>query len=241
MSLKQSFSTANNPITFSANYHPGSNSLSNTQVNAHRFVGAMANAERGVHSYVAGFSGMGRYGEEPLFTSTPLPQFVGESPLAGGIAQTPKDRERVTLATGMTSDLTVAFGPIGFSIESGSFKYKGIDYTIVTVGYAGGWDISAGANILTIRGYSDTFNPYDLGGWSTQHNVSVSILSGAYEKPFERRYNPYFLDSYRSRSLGLTISTEFIGASLVHGYTWIYPTPKGPALTDLYKRRPGGY
>jgi RHS repeat-associated protein len=82
MSFKQSFSTAYNPIVFSANYHPGNNSWSNTQVNAHRLVGAMANAERGVHSNIAGFSGMGRYGEGPLFTSTPLPQFVGESPLA---------------------------------------------------------------------------------------------------------------------------------------------------------------
>jgi hypothetical protein len=86
MSFKQSFSTANNPVTFSANYHPGSNSLSNTQVNAHRLVGAMANAERGVHSNVAGFSGMGRYGDGPMFTTTPFDQFVGESPLAGGVA-----------------------------------------------------------------------------------------------------------------------------------------------------------
>jgi hypothetical protein len=46
----------------------------------------MANAERGVHSNVAGFSGMGRNGEEPLFATTPLPQFVGESPLAGEVA-----------------------------------------------------------------------------------------------------------------------------------------------------------
>ncbi len=86
MSFKQSFSTANNPITFSANYHPGSNSWSNSQVNAHQLVGAMANAERGVHSFVAGFSGMGRNGEGPLFTSTPFDQFVGESPLAYGVA-----------------------------------------------------------------------------------------------------------------------------------------------------------
>ena len=86
MSFKQSFSTANNPVTFSANYHPGNNSLSNTQVNAHRLVGSMANAEQGVHSNTAGFSGMGRNGEEPLFATTPLPQFVGESPLAGGVA-----------------------------------------------------------------------------------------------------------------------------------------------------------
>jgi RHS repeat-associated protein len=86
MSFKQSFSTANNPIVFSGKYHPGSNSWSNTQVNAHRLVGAMANSERGVHNYVAGFSGMGRNGEGPLFTSTPFDQFVGESPLAGGVA-----------------------------------------------------------------------------------------------------------------------------------------------------------
>ncbi len=86
ISFKQSFSTANNPIVFSGNYHPGSNSWSNTQVNAHRLVGAMANSERGVHSYVAGFSGMGRNGEGPLFTSTPFDQFVGESPLAGAVA-----------------------------------------------------------------------------------------------------------------------------------------------------------
>jgi hypothetical protein len=46
----------------------------------------MANSERGVHNYVAGFSGMGRNGEGPLFTSTPFDQFVGESPLAGGVA-----------------------------------------------------------------------------------------------------------------------------------------------------------
>jgi RHS repeat-associated protein len=241
MSFKQSFSTAYNPIVFSANYHPGSNSWSNTQASAHQLVGVMANADRGVHSYVAGFSGMGRYGEGPLFTSTPLPQFVGESPLAIGIAQSPIAQKRVTLATGMTSDITVAFGPIGFSIESGTFKYKGIDYTIVTVGYAGGWDISAGANLLMIRGYPDTFNPYDLGGWSTQFNISGLIVSGAHEKPFYRRYNPYFLDSYRSRTIGPTISTDPIGASLVHGFTWVYPTPQGPTLTDLYKRRPGGY
>ncbi|MFZ5430471.1 MAG: hypothetical protein ACOZDD_09575 [Bacteroidota bacterium] len=86
MSFKQSFSTANNPIVFSGNYHPGSNSWSNSQVNAHRLVGAMANAERGVHSYIAGFSGMGRYPEGPLFTTTPFDQFVGESPLAYGVA-----------------------------------------------------------------------------------------------------------------------------------------------------------
>jgi RHS repeat-associated protein len=87
MSFKQSFSTANNPIVFSDNYHPGSNSWSNSQVNAHRLVGAMANAERGVHSYVAGFNGMGCYPEGPLFTTTPFDQFVGDSPLAGGVAQ----------------------------------------------------------------------------------------------------------------------------------------------------------
>ena len=87
MSFKQSFSTANNPIVFSGNYHPGSNSWSNTQVNAHRLVGAMANSERGVHSYVAGFSGIGRNGEGPLFTSTPFDQFVGESPLCIGVAE----------------------------------------------------------------------------------------------------------------------------------------------------------
>ena len=109
------------------------------------------------------------------------------------------------------------------------------------MGYAGGWDISAGANLLMIRGYPDTFNPYDLGGWSTQFNISGLIVSGAHEKPFYRRYNPYFLDSYRSRTIGPTISTDPIGASLVHGFTWVYPTPQGPTLTDLYKRRPGGY
>jgi len=86
MSFKQSFSTANNPIVFSGNYHPGSNSWSNTQVNAHRLVGSMANAEQGAHSYIAGFSGMGRNGEGPLFTTTPFDQFVGESPLAYGVA-----------------------------------------------------------------------------------------------------------------------------------------------------------
>lgn len=86
MSFKQSFSTAYNPITFSANYHPGSNSWSNTQASAQQLVGAMANAERGVHSDVAVFSGMGRYGDGPMFTTTPLPQFVGESPLAGGVS-----------------------------------------------------------------------------------------------------------------------------------------------------------
>ena len=86
MSFKQSFSTANNPIVFSGNYHPGSNSWSNSQVNAHRLVGAMANAEQGAHNYIAGFSGMGRNGEGPLFTTTPFDQFVGESPLAGGVA-----------------------------------------------------------------------------------------------------------------------------------------------------------
>ncbi|MFZ5429247.1 MAG: hypothetical protein ACOZDD_03365, partial [Bacteroidota bacterium] len=124
MSFKQSFSTANNPIVFSGNYHPGSNSWSNSQVNAHRLVGAMANAERGVHSYVAGFSGMGRNGEGPMFATTPLPQFVGESPLAGGVAQTPKDRKRVTLATGMTDDFTIALGPVGVSFEIGGFNYE---------------------------------------------------------------------------------------------------------------------
>jgi len=70
MSFKQSFSTANNPIVFSGNYHPGSNSWSNTQVNAHRLVGAMANSERGVNSYVAGFSGMGRNGEGQAWVTT---------------------------------------------------------------------------------------------------------------------------------------------------------------------------
>ena len=86
MSFKQSFSTAYNPIVFSGNYHPGNNSWSNTQVNAHRLVGSMANAERGAHNHIAGFSGMGRYGEGPMFATTPLPQFVGESPLAYGVA-----------------------------------------------------------------------------------------------------------------------------------------------------------
>ena len=69
MSFKQSFSTANNPIVFSANYHPGSNSWSNTQASTHQLVGSMANAERGAHNHIAGFSGMGDIFEYPLYST----------------------------------------------------------------------------------------------------------------------------------------------------------------------------
>jgi hypothetical protein len=200
----------------------------------------MANAERGVHSNVAGFSGMGRYGDGALFTTTPFDQFVGESPLAGGIAQTPKDRKRVTLATGMTDDFTIAVGPVGVSFEIGGFNYGGIDYTIVSLGYAVGWDISAGANALIIKGYPDEFNPNQLGGWSTQRNFSYFFLSISYEVPFERTSNPYTLDTYRTIIPGV-VPTSRIGASWVNGFTWVFPTPKGPTLTELYKKRPGGY
>ena len=129
MSFKQSFSTANNPIVFSGNYHPGSNSLSNTQASAHRLVGAMANAERGVHSNIAGFSGMGRYGDGPLFTSTPFDQFVGESPLAYGVASARMgytiDMQRIAESPDATISEFTAYGPIplkplnGYILEPG--------------------------------------------------------------------------------------------------------------------------
>ena len=146
-----------------------------------------------------------------------------------------------TLAFGMTDDFTFAFGPGGLSYEIGSFQYKGDNYTISTLGYAIGWDISAGVNALFIRGSSETFNPYDLKGWSTQRNGSVWYGSVAYEIPFERAYKPYNLNSYRTIAPGATIGTNFLGGSMVWGYTWIYKTPKAPTLTDLYRSRPGGY
>jgi hypothetical protein len=65
----------------------------------------MANSERGVHNYVAGFSGMGRNGEGPLFATTPLPQFVGESSLANGLTTGPGWEPIVGTAGAIASEM----------------------------------------------------------------------------------------------------------------------------------------
>jgi len=180
-----------------------------------------------ISNQIAGFSGLWSNTGTPVFGNGNVinQQSVGES-----------------LAFGVTDDFTFAFGPGGISLEFGTFNYKGVEYSITSVGYAVGWDISAGINALLIRGNADTFNPNDLKGWSTQRNASYLYFSLAYEVPFERAYKPYNLDTYRTIIPGATIGiTELYGASMVWGYTWIHKTPKSPTLTDLYKTRPGGY
>ena len=159
-------------------------------------------------------------------------QFVGTSPLANNIADSNSKTE--ILARGFTDDYTLAIGPGGFAIEIGSITYKGENYNITTVGYAVGWDISAGLNYITIKGDPETFRISDLGGWSSQKNASVWYGSGGYEIPYRRDYEPTNLNSYRSISTGPSIGTNFLGGSYVNGFTWIWKQPKAPSLTDIY-------
>jgi hypothetical protein len=85
MSFKQSFSLNNNPFVAGVNYHPGNNSWSNTQANAQNLVEQHAANTQSINELVAGFSGMDRepsnYGDFIINQ-----QFVGESPLANGVA-----------------------------------------------------------------------------------------------------------------------------------------------------------
>lgn len=161
---------------------------------------------------------------------------VNEQPSGQG------DEKRKTLAVAVLDDFVVAIGPFGFSFEIGEFEYNGKNYTIISLGHAMGWDISAGFNIIAIKGDPNTFNPNDLSGYSGQNNYSFWIYSWGKEKPFiPDACGPYYPKTYISKAKGLSIGYSFIGVSRVTGYSWIMETPEGPTLTELYKRRPGGY
>lgn len=147
-----------------------------------------------------------------------------------------------TVAFGMVNDFVVAIGPLGFSFEIGSFKYKGKDYTITSFGHAMGLDISAGFNAILIKGDPANFSPNDLSGWSGQNNFSIWYLSYSRENPFvPDACGPINPNTYRSNIPGVSVGLTLIGISRVTGYTWITETQGGPSLTDLYKSRPGGY
>ena len=143
-----------------------------------------------------------------------------------------------TLAIGMTSDFVFAVGPVGISYEIGSFRYKGVDYGISTLGYAIGLDISGGINALIIRGDPNSFSPYDLRDWSSQFNASYTFISGGYEIPFDRGSSEATtLNTYRTIAPGLSfgLTGDNFGGSMVTGKTRIWVLPNPPSMTDIYK------
>ena len=166
----------NNPITFSGNYHPGNNSWSNTQVNAHQLVGAMANAERGVHRNVAGFSGMGRN-----FNSWLSDHFIFESEfridyglqarieakvfgveVGGGIEDNTKPLAQLNI--GFNNEL---YGKI-YSLDNPMYGYGNINDPIRK-----NWSAALGGGIE--RSYAPTY-----GFLNYEYLISETINKGAY-------------------------------------------------------------
>jgi len=54
------------------------------------------------------------------------------------------------VGTGLTSDFTATL-PIGFAFESGIFKHEGVEYSIFTLGFSTGVDLSIGLNHIRTR------------------------------------------------------------------------------------------
>jgi hypothetical protein len=134
-------------------------------------------------------------------------------------SNTGKDRE--TLAWGGSFDGVLAVGPIGLGIEVGGFKYKGEYYLLLNIGHALGLELSGGINAINIRGYKNSFSPYDLSEWSTTNSLSLSYFTFGREVGFIPTVGTP-TTQYRNNIEGLGYGALPAGFSHITGYTWIW-------------------
>jgi hypothetical protein len=127
---------------------------------------------------------------------------------------------RVTVARGMSGDVVVALGPIGFAYETGFFVHNGKTYEFMSIGYALGLEASIGLNYFAIRDKQGAFTFLDYAGSSDTDNGSFFFYTYGRESSVVRSSDPY-RTGYKVNSHGGGISVLPVGYSHIIGVTWV--------------------
>lgn len=130
--------------------------------------------------------------------------------------------QRELVATGASVDLTIAIGPIGFSIEVGSIEQKGGVHRFFSIGHAYGLEASISMNSISIREYpSSSFSPQNYAGWNTTKNNSFTYFTYGRESALQYTQSPYFTYGYKANQYSFGLGVLPIGWSEARTYTWV--------------------
>jgi len=129
--------------------------------------------------------------------------------------------EPFTVTNGASVDVTLAIGPVGFSLEVGSLEYNGDNYNYFSIGHANGLEASVSMNLIKIRDFQSAFTPRDYSGWSTLDNYSLTYFSYGRESALQYSESPYYMYGYNANRYSFGLGALPLGWSNVRSYTWV--------------------
>jgi len=130
--------------------------------------------------------------------------------------------QRELVATGASVDLTLAIGPVGFSIEAGSLDYNGGVHNFFSLGTAIGLEASISMNKINIREFPNTsFTPQEYVGWSTTNNYSLTYFTYGRESALQYTQSPYYKYGYKANQFSFGLGALPVAWSEVRAYTWV--------------------